>query len=99
MREGSLATGIRILFLYFHKLLQHDSKVHFQRLEEVCVDFILDHVFGLCASESNVSLAEQGGDVSFGYLGLRLGFILKLAQFLGSNADLGLGWEQRIGEG
>ena len=50
MRKGSVATGIRALFLYFHKLLQHDSEVHFQRLEEVCVDFILNHVFGLCAS-------------------------------------------------
>ena len=50
VRKGGFGTGIRILFLYFHKLLQHDSEVHLQRLEEVCVDFILDHVFGLCAS-------------------------------------------------
>ena len=99
MRKGSFAARIIILFLYFHKLLQHDSEVHFQRLEEVCVDFILNHVFGLCASQSNVPLAQQGGDVSFGYLGLGLEFILKLAQLPGSSVELGLRWEQRIGEG
>lgn len=54
------------------------------------MDFILYHTFGLCTSQSNVSLAQQGGNVSFGYLGLGFEFILKLAQLLSSRAELDL---------
>jgi hypothetical protein len=90
MRGASETTGAEILFLDFRKLLQHNSEVHLQHLEEVGVNLILDYAFSLCASQPDVSLTQQGGDVSFGYLGLGFGFVLKLAQLLGSNAELGL---------
>ena len=89
--------GVEILFLDFRKLLQHNSEIHLQHLEEVCVNLILDHAFGLGTSQPNVSLAQQSGDVSFGYLGLGFEFVLELAQLLGSKAELGLERGQRKG--
>ena len=57
MRGGSDAAGAEILFLDFRKLLQHNSEVHFQHLEEVRMNLILDHAFSLRASQPDVSLA------------------------------------------
>jgi len=98
MRGGGNTAGVGILFLDFRKLLQHNSEVHLQYLEEVCVNFILDYAFGLRTSQPDVSLAQQGGDISFGYLGLGFELVLKLAQFLGSKAELGLKSGQHKGK-
>jgi hypothetical protein len=54
---GKRTAGVGILFLDFRKLFQHNSEIHLQCLEEVCMNFILDHAFGLCTSQSDVSLA------------------------------------------
>jgi len=98
MRGGGNTAGVGILFLDFRKLLQHNSEVHLQYLEEVCVNFILDYAFGLGTRQPNVSLAQQGGDVPFGYLGLGFELVLKLAQSLGRKAELGLKSGQRKGK-
>ena len=97
MRGGSSTAGVGILFLDFRKLFQHNTEIHLQHLEEVRVNLILDHAFGLRTSQADVPLAQQSGDVSFGYLGLGLKFVLKLAQLLGSKAELGLKRGQRKG--
>ena len=61
------------------------------------MNFIFNNAFRLCARKSDVPLTQQGGDVSFGYLGLGLEFVLKLAQPPGSEAELGLRRGQRNG--